>query len=176
MSAKAVRFLWTDVDGTLTRGTVFMGEKGEFVEFNVQDGAGHRLAELGGLTVGWLSGRNSKAVARRAGGLGVSFLYQGVADKLAAARRASQERKIPLAQTAFMGDDLMDIPLLKAVGFSAAPANARAEVKRSCRYVTKAKGGEGAFREVVEKILRAQGRWEEVVRRFQQGKAAPRNY
>jgi 3-deoxy-D-manno-octulosonate 8-phosphate phosphatase (KDO 8-P phosphatase) len=166
MGLKTVKILIADVDGTLTDGTVYVGEKTEFVGFDIQDGLGHRLAACGGLAVGWLSGRISKPVSRRAKRLNVSFLYQGQLDKLAAARRVCRLKKVSLAQVAYMGDDLIDIPLLKAVGFSAAPSNARPEVKRVCDYVAKASGGKGAFREVVEKILKSQGRWPGTIAKY----------
>jgi len=167
MGLKDIKLLLTDVDGTLTDGTVHVGEKGEFVGFDIHDGIGHRLAVQAGLTVGWLSGRVSKATARRAKRLGIALLFQGKSYKLAVARDLCRKKRISLSQTAYMGDDLIDIPLLKAAGFSAAPATARPEVKRACHYVTEASAGRGAFREVVEKILKSQGRWARVLREFQ---------
>lgn len=166
MSLKGIQLLLTDVDGILTDGKVYVGIREELVRFDIQDGIGHRLAAYGGLKVGWLSGRLSKSVAARAKRLKVPFLYQGQLDKLTVARNLCQKEGIGLSNLAYMGDDLIDTPLLKQVGWAATVPYGRPEVKKIVHYVTRTPAGEGAFREVVEKILRAQGRWSGAVKRF----------
>lgn len=168
MSIKNIKLLLTDVDGVLTNGKVFLGLKEEFIGFDIQDGIGHRLAAFGGLPVGWLSGRLSKPVAKRAKHLRVPFLYQGQLDKLTVAQKLCRKLRLKLSQVAYMGDDLIDLPLLTRAGWSATVPYGRLEVKKAVDYVTRALAGEGAFREVVEKILKAQGRWGGAVKRFHQ--------
>jgi len=167
MGIKNIKLLLTDVDGILTNGKVYYGERNEYVQFDIQDGIGHRLAVYGGLTVGWLTGRDSKAVAARAKKLKVSILYQGKLDKLSAAQALCKKMKLNLSQTAYMGDDLIDLPLLNQVGWSATVPYGRTEVKKAVHYVTRAQAGDGAFREVVEKILKTQGVWSKTLRVFE---------
>ncbi len=166
MSIQKIKLLLTDVDGVLTNGKVYVGIKEEFVSFDIQDGIGHRLAAYGGLQVGWISGRVSKPVAIRARKLKVPYLYQGKLDKLTVAKALCAKLGLSLKETAYMGDDLIDIPLLQAAGFSATVPYGRAEVKKVVQHVTQAAAGEGAFREVVEKILKAQGRWKGTLAAF----------
>jgi 3-deoxy-D-manno-octulosonate 8-phosphate phosphatase (KDO 8-P phosphatase) len=169
MNLKNIKLLLTDVDGVLTNGKVYLGIREELVGFDIQDGIGHRLAAYGGLPVGWLSGRLSKPVAKRAKHLKVPFLYQGKLDKLTIAQNLCQKLRLSLSQTAYLGDDLIDLPLLTRVGWSATVPYGRSEVKKAVHYVTRAAAGEGAFREAVEKILKAQGRWAPTVRKFHEG-------
>ncbi len=166
MNLKNIKLLLTDVDGVLTNGKVYLGVKEEFVGFDIQDGIGHRLAAYGKLPIGWLSGRLSKPVAKRAKHLKIPFLYQGKLDKLTAAQNLCQKLGLDLSQVAYMGDDLIDLPLLTKVGWSATVPYGRPEVKKAVHYVTRTPAGEGALREVVEKILKAQDRWEQAVKLF----------
>ncbi|HJT24901.1 MAG TPA: HAD hydrolase family protein [bacterium] len=166
MGIKDIKLLLTDVDGVLTNGKVYVGIREELVRFDIQDGIGHRLAAYGGLKVGWLSGRLSKPVALRAKRLKVPFLYQGQLDKLTVARDLCKKQGIPFSNLAYMGDDLIDIPLLRQAGWSATVPYGCPEVKKTVHYITRTPAGEGAFREVVEKILKAQGRWTEAVEKF----------
>jgi 3-deoxy-D-manno-octulosonate 8-phosphate phosphatase (KDO 8-P phosphatase) len=147
---------------------VYLGprEGDEYAAFDIQDGVGHRLAEAAGLPVVWLTGRVSAPVARRAERLRVTRLLAGRADKVTAARDWCRARGLSLRQVAFLGDDLIDIPLLLASGWAVAPANARDEVKRCADRVTRASGGFGAFREAVETLLKGQGRWPAVRRAY----------
>jgi 3-deoxy-D-manno-octulosonate 8-phosphate phosphatase (KDO 8-P phosphatase) len=169
MGLKDIRLLLTDVDGILTDGRVNLGGgEEEFVSFDIQDGIGHRLAACGGLTVGWLSGRLSKPVARRAKHLKVPFLYQGRLDKWTTAQKLLVQMRLTPSQAAYLGDDLIDLPLLTRVGWSATVPYGRPEVRRAVHYVTRSPAGRGAFREVVEKILKARGEWKDAVRRFHQ--------
>lgn len=166
MAIKNIKLFLTDVDGCLTDGKVYLGEKEELNAFDIQDGIGHRLAAYGGLQVGWLSGRISKPVARRAHHLKVPYLLQGKLDKLIAARTLCKKLGLDLSQVAYMGDDIIDIPLLSQVGFSATNPYGRPEVKKVVDHVTKAPAGGGAFREVVELILKGQGRWKRTLDLF----------
>lgn len=166
MGIQDIKLLLTDVDGCLTDGKVYVGEKGEFVGFDIQDGIGHRLAENVGLKVGWLSGRLSKPVAIRAKRLRVPFLYQGKLDKRSVAENLCLEQGLKLSEVAYLGDDLIDLPLLTEVGWSATVPYGRPELKKVVDYVTKAPAGGGAFREVVERILKGRGLWEKALREF----------
>lgn len=166
MGIKNIKLILTDVDGVLTDGKVHVGTRDEFIGFDIQDGIGHRLAHYGGLKVGWLSGRVSRSVAIRARKLKVPFLFQGQLDKLAVARALCRKEGLNLAQVAYLGDDLIDLPLLQAAGWSATVPYGRSEVKKAVHYVTRRDGGAGAFREAVEKVLQAQGSWEKALREF----------
>jgi 3-deoxy-D-manno-octulosonate 8-phosphate phosphatase (KDO 8-P phosphatase) len=168
MGIKDIKLLLTDVDGVLTDGKVYVCVREELVRFDIQDGIGHRLAVYGGLKVGWLSGRLSQPVALRAKRLKVHFLYQGQLDKLTVAKNLCRKEGIGLSGMAYLGDDLIDMPLLSQAGWSATVPYGRPEVKRAVHYVAQRPAGEGAFREVVEKILKAQHRWEQAVKRFHQ--------
>lgn len=168
MGIKDIKLLLTDVDGVLTNGKVYLGIREEFVGFDIQDGIGHRLAAYGGLKVGWLSGRLSKPVAHRARHLKVPYLYQGKLDKLTVAKNLCRKTGLNLKEVAYIGDDLIDLPLLTAAGWSASVPYGRPEVKKAVHFVTGRQAGEGAFREVVEKILKAQGCWTQAVRLFHQ--------
>ncbi len=168
MGIKGIRLLLSDVDGVLTNGKIYISPQDERVQFDIQDGIGHRLAVCGGLRVGWLSGRVSKPVAERAKHLKVEFLMQGKLDKVKAAESLCEKLDLKLSEVAYMGDDIIDLALLKEVGFSATVPYGRAEVKQAVDYVTKAQAGDGAFREVVEKILKAQGKWNKTVEKFNQ--------
>ncbi len=163
---KAVQLFLTDVDGCLTNGTVYVGKDVEHLGFDIQDGIGHRLAQYAGLSVGWISGRNSESTALRAKKLRVSPVHLGVLDKLKKAQELCRERGLSLAQVAYLGDDLIDIPLLQKVGWAVAPQNARPEVKKVVHTVTKAAGGSGAFREAVERLIKSQGLWDKTVKKF----------
>jgi 3-deoxy-D-manno-octulosonate 8-phosphate phosphatase (KDO 8-P phosphatase) len=166
MGIKEIKLLLTDVDGVLTNGMVYYAAKEELVGFDIQDGIAQHLATCGGLKVGWLSGRVSQSVTQRAKRLKVSLLYQGQLDKLTAARKLCRKTGLQLSQIAYIGDDLIDIPLLMRAGWSASVPTGRKEVKKAVHYVTKAGAGAGAFREVVEKILKGQGAWKKALRNF----------
>lgn len=168
MGIKDIRLLLTDVDGVLTNGKLYLSDTEEWIQFDIQDGIGHRLAACGDLTVGWLSGRVSKPVAYRAKHLKVPYLMQGKLDKIVAAEKLCDKLDLKLSEVAYMGDDIIDIPLLQAAGFSATVPYGRVEVKKAAQYVTEAQAGDGAFREVVEKILKAQGKWNMAVEKFNQ--------
>jgi len=163
--AKKIRLLLMDVDGTLTQGTVCLqafpdGSVAELKIFNAHDGAGIKLASLVGLRSGMITGRNSPATTQRAREMGVEFVFQGQARKTSAYDEILERAGVKDEEVAYMGDDLPDLPLLGRAGLAVAVADAAVEVKRAAHYVTRAKGGAGAAREVVELILKAQGKWE----------------
>ncbi|MCX8010673.1 MAG: HAD hydrolase family protein [Ignavibacteria bacterium] len=140
----------------LTDGSIVYSSEGEEIKtFNVHDGYGIEKIQAEGIKVGLITGRNSKIVSKRAADLKITDVIQGTIDKIPAAEKIASKYKAKLNEVAFMGDDLFDIPLLQNVGFSAAPKNARREVKRIVDYVTKASGGKGAVRELIDLILSA---------------------
>jgi 3-deoxy-D-manno-octulosonate 8-phosphate phosphatase (KDO 8-P phosphatase) len=156
--ARAVRLAIFDVDGVLTDGTLWIGPQGEvFKPFNIQDGHGVKMLQKEGIRTAILSGRKSEAVTRRAAELAMDPVIQGADDKLAAFRDLVAQCGVKEQECAFMGDDLPDLGVLRACGFAVAPANAVAEVRSACHYVTLANGGHGAVRELCELVLRARG-------------------
>lgn len=167
--ARRIRLLLMDVDGVLTDGRVWLqswpdGSAHEIKGFSAYDGAGLKLARRAGLRTGIITGRDSPATTRRAREAEIEFVYQGRAEKLAAYEEVLRKARAKDEEAAFIGDDLPDLPLLARVGLAVAVANAAPEVKRAAHYVTSRCGGQGAVREVVELILKAQGRWKEAVR------------
>jgi len=155
---KKIRLVATDVDGVLTDGGLYYSDSGEQTKkFNVWDGLGLVLLKRAGLVTAVITMDQTPLVNVRAAKLGISEIHQGVRDKLAVLNELSSKYGIQLEEIAYVGDDVPDLPALQAVGFSAAPANAREPVRKKVRYVCKAKGGEGAVREVADLILAAQG-------------------
>ncbi|MCX8160600.1 MAG: HAD hydrolase family protein [Candidatus Saccharicenans sp.] len=149
-----------DVDGTLTDGTIFVLPDGEEVKaYHVQDGLGIFLAHLAGLKTGIITGKTSRALEIRAGRLGLQELHQGILDKKKVLLDIARRHNLDLAEIAFIGDDLGDLEVMKMVGFPAAVADAHRAIKKVARYRCSRPGGRGAVREVVEFILKAQGRW-----------------
>jgi 3-deoxy-D-manno-octulosonate 8-phosphate phosphatase (KDO 8-P phosphatase) len=150
-----IRALFFDVDGVLTDGRVYLSDDGrEFKVFDTKDGHGIKRAVQAGLQVAWISGRTSRATELRARELGVRYCYQGVADKLKVYRALCRRWNVTAAETAAMGDDDPDVPLLEAAGFSACPADAATPARKAADVVLKRAGGDGAVREFVEHILR----------------------
>lgn len=166
-NAKKIKLLLLDVDGVLTDGRFMLTEAGEeHKSFNTQDGLGLRLLLQEGIGVVLISGRDSKAVDIRARDLGLTAVYQGVKDKVAVFEEILQKRAASPEEVGFVGDDLVDLPLLMRVGFAVAVANAVEEVREKAHYVTRKSGGQGAVREVCEVILKAQGKWEHCLSRY----------
>jgi 3-deoxy-D-manno-octulosonate 8-phosphate phosphatase (KDO 8-P phosphatase) len=167
--AKKIRLLLMDVDGVLTDGRIYLmsvasaGAAAEMKVFYAHDGAGMKLAHRMGLKTGLITGRESAATAQRAHEMMIDFVYQGRAEKLGAYREILQRASARDEEAAYIGDDLPDVPLLERAGLAVATANAMPEVKKAAHYVTKARGGEGAAREVVELILKAQGKWKQAI-------------
>jgi 3-deoxy-D-manno-octulosonate 8-phosphate phosphatase (KDO 8-P phosphatase) len=167
--AKRIRVLLMDVDGVLTDGRIWLqswpdGTAHEIKEFSAYDGQGMMLARTMGLCTGVITGRESPAVARRAKEMGLEFVYQGQAAKTAAFEEILAKSGARAEEVCYVADDLPDLPVLARVGLAVAVANAEPEVKRAAHYVTRRSGGDGAVREVVELILKAQGKWAQAIR------------
>lgn len=155
---QSIRLLATDVDGVLTDAGMYYTESGdELKKFNTRDGMGIKLLQKAGLITAIVTQERTKLVARRAEKLTIPELHQGVMDKLSVIRGMADRYGLSLGQVAYIGDDVNDLEALKAVGFSAAPADAMPVVKAAVNYVCEKKGGEGAVREIIEIILEAQG-------------------
>ncbi len=156
--AKKVELLLLDVDGVLTDGTIIYGQGDvESKCFNTQDGFGLRILQDAGVAVGLITARTSEAVSRRARELGFAHLSTGNHDKVSAYQDILVNTGLSPVQTAYMGDDLLDLPVLLKVGCAFAPANGVAEVKQRVHYTTVQSGGHGAVREVCDLILEARG-------------------
>ncbi len=154
---RLIRMVLLDVDGVLTDGGIYYSATGaEMKRFNAHDGYGVVRAHEHGLTVGIISGRQTPVVEIRAKEMGIVDVMQGASDKVAAMEELRQRHGVELNEIAFIGDDLFDLPLLNAVGFSAAPANALQEVRKAVDYVTRATGGNGAVRELLDLIIQHQ--------------------
>jgi 3-deoxy-D-manno-octulosonate 8-phosphate phosphatase (KDO 8-P phosphatase) len=163
--ARNIRLLLLDVDGVLTDGSILYNEKGmELKRFFVQDGQGIRWLQRSGILVGFLSGRSAPAVAIRAKDLGITLLFQGIQNKMEVFEKVLQKTNLRPDQVSFVGDDFIDLPLLKKVGLSISVINGHPLVQKEVDYVTKAPGGYGAVREVSELIIRAQDKWEPILR------------
>jgi 3-deoxy-D-manno-octulosonate 8-phosphate phosphatase (KDO 8-P phosphatase) len=161
--ARAVRLMIFDVDGVLTDGTLLYGPKGEALKaFSAHDGHGLKMLAASGVACALLSGRRSAAVARRAEELGIAHVLQGIEDKLA----ATQKLGVPLNQVGFMGDELVDLPVLIRCGFACAPREAPEAVRSRVHYVPRAGAGRGAAREVCELVMRAQSTLEPALRGY----------
>lgn len=169
--AGRIKLLGLDVDGVITNNHIYLGllndQRIEFKQFNIQDGLAMGLARRMGLTIAWVSGRYSDATVLRATELHIDELIQ---DRSARKVPGMTEMLLRLGigwdEVAFLGDDLADIPVLRRVGLPMAVANATDEVKALAAYTTAASGGEGAVREAIEALFRAQGRWDNAVRTY----------
>lgn len=149
-----IKALFMDVDGVLTDGRLYIDDRGrEFKVFDTKDGHGIRMALTAGLKIAWISGRESLATRVRANDLGVETLYQAVRDKLARYETLCRRWGIAAAETAAIGDDEPDVPILSAAGFSACPSDAAPAALRAASVVLKHPGGRGAVREFVELVL-----------------------
>lgn len=162
-----IKLIALDVDGVLTDGGILLGNAGaEMKIFNVQDGMGITLAREAGLITAIITGRESEAVERRAKELKIDAVHQGAFDKTAAYEAVLKEYDLHSGETCYMGDDLLDLCIMRRAAVSAAPADARKEVRDSADIITRASGGRGAVRELVELILQIQGRWDTLVQRY----------
>jgi 3-deoxy-D-manno-octulosonate 8-phosphate phosphatase (KDO 8-P phosphatase) len=171
VAARRVRLLGLDVDGVLTDNGVYIGpvagNRVELKRFDIQDGLGLILLKTAGLPVVWVSGRSSEATALRAAELRVDELLQVPGPRKAAAFGELLERRcIGWDEAAFVGDDIADLPILRRVGLPIAVSNAVPDVKQVAAYITRAAGGHGAVREVIEALLRARGEWPKILERY----------
>jgi 3-deoxy-D-manno-octulosonate 8-phosphate phosphatase (KDO 8-P phosphatase) len=159
-----IAVLAVDVDGVLTDGAVVLGTGGlEVKQFHVRDGSALKFWRDSGRRAAFISGRNSSVVEARARELGVHWVFQGVGDKRAAFRRLLAEAGVGSEAVCGIGDDLPDLPLLRHCGLAAAVADACPEVRAAAHFVTRAPGGRGAVREVIELLLHCQGVWKPLV-------------
>jgi len=157
-----------DVDGVLTDGAVVIfGDGSESKRFHIRDGIALVWAQRAGITVGLLSARHSATTAQRAAQLGITLVHQGVSSKVKTYEQIVGDMVLNDQQVAYMGDDIVDLAVLARAGLSAAPANAVAEVRARVDFVSAQYGGDGAVRELVELILRAQNRWEPLVAAYE---------
>jgi len=164
---KTIKLLILDVDGVMTDGRIIFDSNGvESKFFNVKDGHGIKMLQRAGIEVAIISGRQSTVVTNRATELGIELVFQKAIDKLAPYRQILADTGLTDAEVAFIGDDLIDIPVLRRVGFAVAPRDAVAEVIPFVHFVTRNSGGWGAVREVCDLLLKAQGRWEELTARY----------
>jgi 3-deoxy-D-manno-octulosonate 8-phosphate phosphatase (KDO 8-P phosphatase) len=162
-----VRMMIFDVDGVLTDGRViYMDDGSEIKEFDVQDGHGIKLLQRAGIEVALISGRACRAVEQRALGLGIARVFLGSKAKTEPYEQILAETGLKEHETGFMGDDLVDIPVMRRAGFAVAVPNGVPHIFPYAHYVTRAGGGRGAAREVCEMILQVQGLWESVMERY----------
>lgn len=179
---RKIKLLLFDVDGVLTDGKLYFLPSGsasvaspttprtssmiEVKGFHAHDGVAISLARVGGLKTGLITKRSSETVAQRARDLKLEFVYQGVEEKGSCFEEVVKKAGMKLEEAAFVGDDVVDLPAMRAGGLAIAVQNARAEVKREAHYVTPHSGGEGALRDAVEFILKAQGKWKQVLEEY----------
>ena len=170
--ARRIKLFLMDVDGTLTDGGIGLtaglraGSEDTVTElkvFSAKDGPGLSLAHTMGIKTGWITGRNSPAVTQRAHELHVDYIHLGQADKNDAFDQCMRAAGVTEAETAYMGDDLPDIPVARRAGLAISVADGCDELKAVAHYITTAPGGKGTAREIVELILKAQGRWQEAI-------------
>ncbi|MFH0948239.1 MAG: HAD hydrolase family protein [Elusimicrobiota bacterium] len=167
--AKKIKLIATDVDGVLTDGKIVILNSGEELKFwDVYDRFAFTLIRnyAPNVKIAWITGRTSPQVAIRAKEVGVHYLYQKCMDKITAVNEILKKENLSINEIAFIGDDLVDLPVLIRCGFSCCPKNAKKEVKESVDYITDVESGKGVFREVVEIIFRSQGLWEKVLQNY----------
>jgi 3-deoxy-D-manno-octulosonate 8-phosphate phosphatase (KDO 8-P phosphatase) len=169
--ARRVGLILMDVDGVLTDGRILLlpdaqGGVQEVKIFDVQDGVGISFAHRAGLRTGILTGRSSGSVGARARELGIEIVEQGSHNKLESYSKIRERVKLDDAAIAYIGDDYQDLPILRRAGLAVAPANAQEELKKICHIVTEKSGGRGAVREAIDFILKAQGKWDQIMTRY----------
>ena len=169
--AKRIEMILMDVDGVLTDGQILLIPNGaggvhEVKMFDVQDGVGISFAHRVGLRTGLLTGRRSESTLARARELSIELVEQGSHNKLETYEKMRTQAKLEDAVIAYIGDDMQDLPVLRRAGLAIAPANARDEVKQACHIVTDRSGGNGAVREALDFIIKAQGKWDQVMARY----------
>lgn len=172
--ASGVKLLLMDVDGVMTDGRLYnvpdaAGNMVETKGFDSRDGIALQWLSWFGIRTGVISGRTSPATVERARQCKITYVYQGHIEKIPILEEILADARLDNMQIGYIGDDLTDIVVMHRVGFAVATANARPEVKREAHYVTAEPGGNGAVREVIELILRAQGLWEQILRKYEAG-------
>lgn len=163
---RAVKLFLTDVDGVLTDGAVYMGGGVETKRFNIRDGLGLKFLQANGIKVGWLSRRPSDATQQRADNLKIDFVIQHEGGKIEGVEAILRQTGLKWADICYVGDDVVDIGVMDRVNLAVAVGDGVAEAKAAADYVTRAPGGNGAIREIVEMILRAQDKWKLVVSEY----------
>lgn len=162
--ARAIRLMGFDIDGVMTDGRLYFGPEGDFMKaFFTRDGFGLKMLAKSGVKIAIITGRDSAIVSQRAANLGIGLVLQGIEDKRAAMASLLAREQLGFEQCGYMGDDLIDLPLLRACGFSATVPDGHELVRQHAGYLTQAPAGAGAVREVCEFILRAQGSWDRVM-------------
>ena len=165
--SKKIKLILLDVDGVLTDGSIIFGESNQELKvFNIKDGLGIKLAQACGIEIGIITGRTSEAVKKRADELAIKILYQGQRDKVKVYEQIKNDLGLKDDQIAYVGDDLSDLKLLQKVGFSITVNDACDEVKAEVDYIIKCPGGKGAVREVIELILKSQGKWQGLIQKY----------
>lgn len=172
-AASDIRLIVSDVDGVWTDGTLtYLDELRESKSFNVRDGLAAKLAQKAGITVALVTSRRSAALERRAHELGIVELWQGAGNKLEETERLAQKLAIPFEHILYVGDDLPDLAPMVRAAISAAPADAAPEVFAAATWKLNSHGGRGAFRELVERLLRERGDWTTIIEEFTSGQPA----
>jgi 3-deoxy-D-manno-octulosonate 8-phosphate phosphatase (KDO 8-P phosphatase) len=162
--AAKIRLVLFDVDGVLTDGKILLHADGsESKTFDIKDGSAMVWAMRRGIQIGFLSARNAAATTQRAAQLGITLVHQGVASKLETYDQIADSLMLDDEQIAYMGDDILDLPVLSRVGLATAPADAADDVRQRVHWVSAARGGDGAARELIELVLRAQDKWDAIV-------------
>ena len=162
-----IKLLLLDVDGVMTDGRIIYGSDGsETKAFDVKDGHGLKLLQRAGIRVGIITGRQSEIVSRRAAELGIELVYQGAKDKSLPFNEIMQKLNLSPVEIAYVGDDIVDLPVMRKVGFAATVADAADDVKPFADMVTKRPGGRGAVREICDFLLKESGRWPAVTRHY----------
>jgi 3-deoxy-D-manno-octulosonate 8-phosphate phosphatase (KDO 8-P phosphatase) len=162
--ARRIRLVLFDVDGVLTDGKILLHADGtESKIFDIKDGSAIVWAQRCGLIVGVLSARSSASTSQRAAQLGVTLVHQGVSSKLDTFEQILGEQQLAAEQVAYMGDDVIDLPVLARAGLAASPSDSADEVRARVHLVTRSRGGDGAARELIERILRAQNKWDDLL-------------
>ncbi len=162
-----IKLLLLDVDGVLTDGRIIYDNQGnELKAFDVKDGHGLKMLQRAGIKIGIITGRQSELVAKRAAELGIDILYQKALSKLGPYLEILAEQGLTDEQVAYVGDDVVDLPILRRVGFSATVADAVADVLPLVDYVSERAGGRGAVREICDLLLKASGQWEQLTERY----------
>lgn len=165
---KHIKLLLLDVDGVMTDGSIIYDGSGlETKCFNVRDGHGIKMLQRHGIEVGIITGRTSIVVDIRAKELGISLVYQGALKKLESYTDVKEKTGLDDSQIAYMGDDVIDVPVLRRVGFAAVPLDGLPEVRAVAHYVSACGGGRGAVREVCDMILKGRGMWDEIAERYE---------